>query len=159
MLSGKDQWALIRTGRRYDGLWQSVSGCWLPAFSPGRRGCWHSQGWRSVTIELFLEDLFLGRWGEFIESLSLHLLYFECLQLKISNIPKQHVSQWHFLSPFTYLVKTTNQPMNSWLRRFKQRLDNPARIVDCDKNNMTLIIFVIVIGLLDDYRKTWWLNM
>ena len=48
-----------------------------------------------MTVQFFLEDQSLGRYGEFRESLSLHLLFFKCLQLKIINIPKQPILGWH----------------------------------------------------------------
>jgi len=38
--------------------------------------------------EFLLENLSLGREGEFRESLSMHLLSFKCLQLKIVHTPK-----------------------------------------------------------------------
>lgn len=44
-----------------------------------------------MTVEFFLEDLSLGRKGKFRESLSLHFLLFNCLQLKLINVPKWQI--------------------------------------------------------------------
>ena len=44
-----------------------------------------------MTTEFLQEDLSLGRYGTFRESLSLHLLFSKCLQLKIS------IPSWHLL--------------------------------------------------------------
>lgn len=41
--------------------------------------------------EFLLENLSLGREGEFRESLSMHLLSFKCLQLKTVHTPKPHL--------------------------------------------------------------------
>lgn len=55
-----------------------------------------------MTIELLSEDLSSGRWegAGFRESLSLHLLFFECLQLKTVNMPKRHIWGQPVLSSF-----------------------------------------------------------
>lgn len=53
-----------------------------------------------MTIEFLLEDLSVRRKGKFRESLSLHLLFSECLQLKIVRTPKQRISGWYALLPF-----------------------------------------------------------
>ena len=64
----------------------------------------------SVTIEFLLEDLSLGREGEFRESLSLYLLFFKCLQLNIINAPKYHILTkscvwgWQVLSSQGYIL-------------------------------------------------------
>ena len=53
-----------------------------------------------MTIELLLEDLSLGKWGEFRESPFLHLLFFNCIWLKTINIQKRYVLGWHILLLF-----------------------------------------------------------
>ena len=42
-----------------------------------------------VTIEFLLEDLSLGRYEEFRENPSLHLVFLTFLQLKRINVPKR----------------------------------------------------------------------
>ena len=44
-----------------------------------------------MTAEFLLENLSLGRKEEFRESLSPHLLFFKCLQLKIITTGKQWI--------------------------------------------------------------------
>ena len=40
-----------------------------------------------MAIEFLLEHLSSGKYREFRKSLSLHVLVFKCLQLKITNVP------------------------------------------------------------------------
>lgn len=52
-----------------------------------------------MKIAFLLEEAWsLDRLREFRESLSLHLLFFKCLQLKIFNMPKGHLLGWHVLN-------------------------------------------------------------
>lgn len=51
-----------------------------------------------MTIEFLSKYLSLGRRGEFRKSLSLHLLFFKYLQLKIISIPKWHIETAYFVS-------------------------------------------------------------
>lgn len=52
------------------------------------------------TLEFPLENLSSGREGEFRESLSLCLLLFQWLQLKIINTTKRHILGWWVLDSF-----------------------------------------------------------
>ena len=56
-----------------------------------------------MTSGLLWEDLSLGDKGGFRESLSLHLLFSKCLQLKIINIPKWRILGCHVLNPCWYI--------------------------------------------------------
>lgn len=59
-------------------------------------------GYREVTF--LMGNLYpaLGRLGEGRE-LFLHLLFLNCLQLKIICLPKCHILGWHILIPFKIL--------------------------------------------------------
>lgn len=46
---------------------------------------------RLLITEYLLKDQSSGRSGKFRESLSLHLLFSKCLQLKIINITRRHI--------------------------------------------------------------------
>lgn len=95
MIFRKDQQALRRKDGRYDHLEPSLGG----ALASSRLSCDQSQSfladetpWMGIyTVELPVEDAFIGRQEAFRENLSLHLLLFRCLQLKIINIPKQRI--------------------------------------------------------------------
>ena len=41
--------------------------------------------------------------GEFREGPSLHLLFFKCLQFRITHKPKEHILQWHVLNSYSHI--------------------------------------------------------
>lgn len=53
-----------------------------------------------MTSEFLLEDPSFGKYRGFRENVSLHLLFFKCLHLKIINTSKQHILGWHVLNSF-----------------------------------------------------------
>lgn len=57
-----------------------------------------------MTVEFLLENLSLGKHGEFRESLYLHLLFSKYLQFKIINMPKWCVLGWHMLLSFNIQI-------------------------------------------------------
>lgn len=108
MGSGESRWEVWQLVPEF--VWVP---CWCLVSSPvGSQSSAvdEAPGRGSVTIKFFLEDLSLGREGEFRESLSLYLLFFKCLQLNKINAPKHRILTkscvwgWQILSSQGYIL-------------------------------------------------------
>ena len=57
-----------------------------------------------MTVELLRETVFQWLGGGQRKPLLAFTAFFECLQLRIASISKQHVSRWHILSSYSLFL-------------------------------------------------------